>query len=681
MKRSQRTVALLVLAPLPLCANAQVQTPYSGSPIAIPGAWQAEDFDFGGDGIAYHDNHAANAGAHYRTDENVDIIVAPGAEEGYVVNNFETGEWLEYTIAVPASGFYAVELRASNNNWSPTPGFRIAIGGRGEVTGTLAVPSTGSWDTFQWVGGDPVYLTAGQQVLRVTAMQQYFNLSSIRITKAADPTPYSSVPHAVPGTWEAEDFDRGGPSVAYRDNVPGNAGGEYRPTEHADIIATADSEGGGYALNNFETGEWLLYTIDVADGGTYDIELRVSNKDWSPAFHIELDGIAVPGSVDVPRTGSWSVFAWVKKAGIKLTPGRHFLKIVSDRQYFDVDRVRVTASASQPTTTLLFRSGFETATLGSATECYGRGCWQPVSGTNPATGHAWPPNIWQGSNGAFQLHADALVEPATVSSYIVNELQSQTVRSGTQALHSEVIQSGCCGPSWQGGGSTQNAYVLEPFGLGEHRDSDLEGDLYLSYWLKFQPNLEALMAEGDCSHNVNLGHHWRVAFEWKTAGDYRLIFGVLRNRNSAHDTCDFTGPLYWAVGGDNEANWYLYDAPAGECEPPLARCPPQLTNAWSAANRSVAVPVGRWFKLEVFWHRSDGSDGRVWIAVDGAVLFDRRGPNTGDWNRPINRVMVTQLYSSTRYPIYQWVDDLQIWTGFPAASAGDPWYDPPYAPH
>jgi len=58
-----------------------------------------------------------------------------------------------------------------------------------------------------------------------------------------------------------------------------------------------------------------------------------------------------------------------------------------------------------------------------------------------------------------------------------------------------------------------------------------------------------------------------------------------------------------------------------------------------------------------------------------------RSPNRGVNNAPINRIMVDQLYSGTAYPIYQWHDDLQIWSAFPSASSGDAWYDPPYAPH
>src|SRR5439155_9639927 len=101
--------------------------------------------------------------------------------------------------------------------------------------------------------------------------------------------PYSGTPIPVPGTFEAENFDRGGEGVAYHDNVPGNAGGQYRTSEDVDIIASSDSAGGGYVVNNFETGEWLAYTINVANSTIYDIELRVASRLLTSSFHIEID--------------------------------------------------------------------------------------------------------------------------------------------------------------------------------------------------------------------------------------------------------------------------------------------------------------------------------------------------------------------------------------------------------
>lgn len=655
--------AMLVLAGAPAISIA-AQAPFSGSPIAVPATWEAENFDLGGEGVAYQDNVTGNAGGQYRTAEDVDLVASTDSlGGGFVVNNFETGEWLEFTINVPATGFYRIEVRASNHDWSPAPAFRVEIEGRGDVTGIVSVPSTGSWDAFQWFAKNGVYLVAGQQVLRLVATQQYFNLNSIRISDAPDPSPYSGSPIAIPGTWEAEDFDVGGEGVAYHDNVAGNAGGTYRANEDVDIVASTDPEGGDYVVNQFETGEWLMYTIDVASSGLHDIALRASNANWTPApsFRLQVDGIDVTGAVEVPNTGSWSAFAWVTATSVHLAAGRHVLRVQSDRQYFDLNRVRIAASPPRPAS-LLFYSGFESATTADVpTDCYGGadpGCWQSLSGTDNASGDTWPPSIWEGSDGRFQLIADAPVNSSTVSNYIVNEMQDATVLSGGRALHSKIKQSGCCGTDPQGWGGTQDPYIILPSGL---QGPESEGDLYVSYWLRFQPNLEDLMEVG----NPQSGWHWRAFFEWKTAGDYRVLARIRR------DPYINEGRLFWHVTFDNEANCPLYHE----------NCPAYVGYWDPGPNFSVPVPVGQWFKVEIFWHRSSGSDGRVWMAVDGQAITDREFPNIGAFGDVIDRIMIMQVYGSSGYPMEQWVDDLQIWSSFPTATAGDPWYDPPYAPH
>src|SRR5437879_7884894 len=161
-------------------------------------------------------------------------------------------------------------------------------------------------------------------------------------------TPFSGTPIAVPGTFEAENFDRGGEGIAYHDNVPGNIGGQYRLNEDVDIILSSDTLGGGYVVNNFETGEWLAYTINVAASAQYDIGLRVSSALSTSAFHIEIDGQNVTGTVSVPNTGDWNTFQWVGKTGVPLGAGQHLLKIVADQQYFNLNSISATAGVSTP---------------------------------------------------------------------------------------------------------------------------------------------------------------------------------------------------------------------------------------------------------------------------------------------------------------------------------------------
>ncbi len=285
----------------------------------------------------------------------------------------------------------------------------------------------------------------------------------------------------------------------------------------------------------------------------------------------------------------------------------------------------------------LFSSGFEgTTALLAPSSFYGTGAWQGLVGIDSISGFAWPPVIWGGGVTAFQLLVDAPIDPVIVDSYMVNQIQTVTGRDGnaTRALYSEIKQSGCCGTNPQGGGPTQDPFMIQP--LAE------TSDLYISYWLKHQPNFADLMQVGQ----AGTGWNWRVVFEWKTAGDYRVIAMIKR------DPYFNGGNLFWHIVGDNEANGGL-----------------PYQQFWEVYNPAAVPIIGEWFKFEVFWHRSDGNNGRVWMAVNGQVIVDHYGPNKGIYNAAINRIMVSQLYTSSSYPIYQWVDDVEIWDGFPPDAA------------
>src|SRR5438445_484971 len=185
------------------------------------------------------------------------------------------------------------------------------------------------------------------------------------------PTPYPGTPIAVPGRFEAENFDLGGEGVAYHDKTPGNQGGSYRLTEDVDIVVSSDALGGGYVVNNFETGEWLAYTINVAASAQYNIEIRASSEFANSAFHVEIDGQDVTGPIIVPNTGGWSAFQWVGKQGVPIAAGKHVLKIFADQQYFNLNSIRVTAAQAPGTTATLAWDAVTAANLSGYRIYYG----------------------------------------------------------------------------------------------------------------------------------------------------------------------------------------------------------------------------------------------------------------------------------------------------------------------
>jgi len=142
--------------PPPLTGN-----PYYGTPLILPGVVQAEDFDLGGEGVAYHDNNAGNNGGRYRTAEDVDIENC--SEGGFNVGWIETGEWIEYTVDVATvRGDYDLDVRVATRNAGGA--FRIEFKGI-DQTGSITVPNTGGWQNWTTVS-TTVTLDPGVQIMR-----------------------------------------------------------------------------------------------------------------------------------------------------------------------------------------------------------------------------------------------------------------------------------------------------------------------------------------------------------------------------------------------------------------------------------------------------------------------------------------------------------------------------------
>ena len=139
------------------------------TPHALPGTIQAEDFNEG----AYWDSTAGNRGNAYRATD-VDIEPASDAGGGFNIGWVAAGEWQEYTIHVAAAGYYDFSARVASPNSGRT--FRILVNGT-DVSGTLNVPNTGGYQTWQTVTRSRIYLAAGTHRLRSVAIDGAFNLN------------------------------------------------------------------------------------------------------------------------------------------------------------------------------------------------------------------------------------------------------------------------------------------------------------------------------------------------------------------------------------------------------------------------------------------------------------------------------------------------------------------------
>jgi hypothetical protein len=321
------------------------QSPYGGSAAEAPVTIEAENFDEGGEEVAYHDQDAGNNGGEYRSSD-VDVRSKSLASNGFVVFNAMAGEWLEYTFNVGAAGIYDIGATSASRLAGGT--YHIQIDGV-NVTGPMTAPTTGSWSNFQYAGRSGVSLTAGSHLLRLALDSNgvegiVADFDTIRITDSAPgQTPFQGAAFAVPGTIPASDFDNGGEGVAYHDTTAGNTSySSYR---------TSDVDMYGASLVWLDAGEWLEYTVNVgATASTYAIVAQVGAEGAGGSFHVEVDGVDKTGPLTVPMTGSWASWRSSIKTGVALSVGLHVVRVVVDSWFDSFESLRIinTAAAQSP---------------------------------------------------------------------------------------------------------------------------------------------------------------------------------------------------------------------------------------------------------------------------------------------------------------------------------------------
>jgi Carbohydrate binding module (family 6)/PLD-like domain len=305
-------------------------TPFGGTPAAIPGTFQAENFDEGAQFVARYDTTAGNSGGAYRSTD-VDIEGTVDAGGGYNVSKTKPGEWLKYSVSVAATGTYTLETRVANVGAGAT--FHVEVDGI-DRSGPVVVPDTGGWQTWRTITTAGIPLTAGDRVIRIVFSSAAsgggvgnFNWFRLAGTTSSSPTttPFGSAPVSLPGLIQVENFDVGAQGVAYHDASAGNSGSVYRST---DVDIGFDQSPAAYYLGWTRAGEWLNYTVNVAETRQYTLHVRLANLGTGATFRVEVDGVDRTGLIAVPNTGSWDEWQGISVRNIPLTQGSRVIRLV-----------------------------------------------------------------------------------------------------------------------------------------------------------------------------------------------------------------------------------------------------------------------------------------------------------------------------------------------------------------
>ncbi|MFH0758160.1 MAG: glycosyl hydrolase [Bacteroidota bacterium] len=167
---------------------------------------------------------------------------------------------------------------------------------------------------------------------------------SVKITVREAQGPFLGVPHAIPGKIECEDYDFGGEGVSFHELTPGN---KFLITYHGDDpvdVGGSGDEGGGYNIGDFQDGEWVNYTVDVAATGLYDIEIRYATAMDGSSISLIVDFLSISGTVSTPNTNDWDGYASVFVSGKSISEGEHILTMRCVKGYQNVNWIKFTES-------------------------------------------------------------------------------------------------------------------------------------------------------------------------------------------------------------------------------------------------------------------------------------------------------------------------------------------------
>ena len=154
------------------------QSPYGGTARTIPGTIQAEDYDLGAEGAAYHDTTAGNFMGGYRSND-VDIEGCGDTGGGFNVGFLAAGEWLEYTVNITNTGDHTFKVRLASGASGGT--FNFSLNGN-FITGNKTVAATGGWQTYTTITVPSVYMAAGNnQILRFNMPTDGMNINKIDV--------------------------------------------------------------------------------------------------------------------------------------------------------------------------------------------------------------------------------------------------------------------------------------------------------------------------------------------------------------------------------------------------------------------------------------------------------------------------------------------------------------------
>ena len=158
--------------------------------------------------------------------------------------------------------------------------------------------------------------------------------------------PFGGKAWAIPGKIEMENFDEpgyGAGNDSYSDNdsedhgAESNGGKSYREGTGVDIYKKTS----GYVVGYNQSGEWLEYTVEVAEAGDYTMYAAVASANATSSFQLSIDGDDITEEIAVPKNDGEENYDDYNKvsANVTLPAGKHILRFTVTGDWMDIDYI------------------------------------------------------------------------------------------------------------------------------------------------------------------------------------------------------------------------------------------------------------------------------------------------------------------------------------------------------
>jgi hypothetical protein len=215
------------------------------------------------------------------------------SEGGKNVGGIQAGDWMDYSVNIPAAGSYKVNFRVAG----PGGKFKLQTSS-GTVLASITAPKTVSYQTYTTVSAN-VKLSAGQQTLRIYAVSGGYNINWFEFPGSGT-TGSTDTNTATTQKMEAENY-----------------------TSMQGVILDNCSEG-GKNVGGIQSGDWMNYSVNIATAGSYKVNFRVAGPGGT--FRLQTSSGTVLANVTAPKTSGYQSYTTVS-ANVTFSAGQQTVRI------------------------------------------------------------------------------------------------------------------------------------------------------------------------------------------------------------------------------------------------------------------------------------------------------------------------------------------------------------------